>query len=265
MTDILQLLTSSTIQDIAESLELKRIEPPFSAISLTRVVSNEHAKEISQYLNNLIDEGFNNKTIAYSLKLLASERAKWKEINSDAIDLVWTGPEAPGTTSRDTSVVVRELFQKAKKEVIISGYAIYQGLSVFKALADTMEQNPELIVKMYLEVKRDYRDFTTEEEQILKKFIDRFQNEQWPGKRLPEVFYDPRSLSKEKGKRSALHAKCVIIDQEISFVSSANFTEAAQFRNIEAGFLVKSKWLSKKLVGQFHKLVQADVLQKINF
>ncbi|MBN2033991.1 MAG: hypothetical protein JW836_11995 [Deltaproteobacteria bacterium] len=38
--------------------------------------------------------------------------------------------------------------------------------------------------------------------------------------------------------RAILHAKCVVADRRTALVSSANFTEAAQTSNIEAGVLI---------------------------
>lgn len=54
----------------------------------------------------------------------------------DVVDLVWTGPEAPEAPSRDTGVVVRELFTAAREHVLVAGYAVYQGKEVFQPLAD---------------------------------------------------------------------------------------------------------------------------------
>ena len=53
-----------------------------------------------------------------------------------------------------------------------------------------------------------------------------------------EVFYDPRGLLQGETARASLHAKCVIADGGRAFVGSANFTEAAQLRNIEFGLVV---------------------------
>ncbi|XXY54839.1 hypothetical protein WME91_27285 [Sorangium sp. So ce269] len=39
------------------------------------------------------------------------------------LSLVWTGPEAWASVSRDTSMVVRELFAGARRSVIVGGYA----------------------------------------------------------------------------------------------------------------------------------------------
>ena len=70
------------------------------------------------------------------------------------MDLVTTGPEARGVTGRDTSVVVRELFAHAERSVLVVGYAIYQGQQVFRALADRMQDLPQLQVRMFLDVQR---------------------------------------------------------------------------------------------------------------
>jgi phosphatidylserine/phosphatidylglycerophosphate/cardiolipin synthase-like enzyme len=78
--------------------------------------------------------------------------------------------------------------------------------------------------------------------EIVRRFAHRFQTRQWPPDRpLPHVFYDPRSLDLTADKRACLHAKCIVVDGESVFISSANFTEAAQERNIEVGLLVDSR------------------------
>ena len=77
---------------------------------------------------------------------------------------------------------------------------------------------------------------------------------QWPGARLPEVFSDRRALSMERGPRAVLHAKCVVVDERWSFVTSANFTEAAQERNIEVGVVLDHPALAQALGAQFQGL-----------
>jgi phosphatidylserine/phosphatidylglycerophosphate/cardiolipin synthase-like enzyme len=175
--------------------------------------------------------------------------------------LVWSGPEDGAARTRDTGVVLRELFAGATTHVLVAGFAVYQGKSVFKVLSDRMDANPALDVRMFLNIERKYGD-TTLASELLKLFADRFRRDQWPGKRLPAVFYDPRSLEPtEKGKgRAALHAKCVVVDDALSFVTSANFTEAAQERNIEVGVLLGDADFARSLRRQFEALVEAHVL-----
>jgi phosphatidylserine/phosphatidylglycerophosphate/cardiolipin synthase-like enzyme len=81
---------------------------------------------------------------------------------------------------------------------------------------------------------------------------------------LPEVYYDPRSVADDEPVRSSLHAKCVVVDSEHVFVSSANFTEAGQQRNIEVGLSIRSKWLAQRLIQHF-KLLQEHRLTERAF
>jgi phosphatidylserine/phosphatidylglycerophosphate/cardiolipin synthase-like enzyme len=117
-----------------------------------------------------------------------------------------------------------------------------------------MEKIPGLEVKLFLDIARPDYD-TTAAEIIVSRFAQRFRETQWPaGCRLPQVFYDPRSVA--EGKRSSLHAKCVVVDSEEVFISSANFTKAAQQRNIEVGLKIDSPWLAGRLIRHFQLLTE---------
>jgi len=67
-------------------------------------------------------------------------------------------------------------------------------------------------------------------------------------------------LDIRREKRASLHAKCVVVDNAISFVSSANFTEAAQERNIEVGLLIRSAPLAARLERHFTALISQGLL-----
>ena len=76
---------------------------------------------------------------------------------------------------------------------------------------------------------------TSSPEELVRNFSMRFRSAEWPAEHpLPEVYYDVHSVELDQGKRGALHAKCIVVDEHRVFVSSANLTEAAQKRNIEA-------------------------------
>jgi phosphatidylserine/phosphatidylglycerophosphate/cardiolipin synthase-like enzyme len=60
-----------------------------------------------------------------------------------------------------------------------------------------------------------------------------------------------------------LHAKCVVVDERWAFVTSANFTEAAQERNIEAGVLLDHPKLAEALVARFQALREGGWLQRM--
>ena len=64
-------------------------------------------------------------------------------------------------------------------------------------------------------------------------------------------------------KRACLHAKCIVVYGESVFISSANFTEAAQERNIEIGLLVRSHSLAERVVLHFDTLLTANLLMPV--
>jgi phosphatidylserine/phosphatidylglycerophosphate/cardiolipin synthase-like enzyme len=79
---------------------------------------------------------------------------------------------------------------------------------------------------------------------------------------LPEIYYDPRSLAIDAPEQSALHAKCVVVDSENVFISSANFTEAAQQRNIEVGLSIRSQSLAEQLLQHFTLLHERNLAMR---
>ncbi|MDS4040502.1 MAG: phospholipase D-like domain-containing protein [Candidatus Competibacter sp.] len=60
-----------------------------------------------------------------------------------------------------------------------------------------------------------------------------------------------------------MHAQCVVVDRRLAFVSSTNFTEAAQARNIEVGLLVRVPAIAEVLTRHFEALIEAGVLQEL--
>ena len=210
-------------------------------------------------LQQMLDRGFSLEQMATVLELLSDDRAQRRRTD-ELFEVVTTGPEASCVTNRDTSVVVRELFAHAQTSVLVAGYAVYQGQRVFRALADRMSEVPELSVRLFLDIQRGPGD-TSAPREIVRRFAHRFRTTQWPTDRpMPRVFFDPRSLELKPEKKACLHAKCIVVDTRSVFVSSANFTEAAQERNIEVGLLAKDNSLAERIVRHFDSLVEAGLL-----
>lgn len=259
MISVLASLHRASRRALSVALEAGRLAPPYTALSVRPYVGVAQAPAVAEALSGLDARAMSPTQIAIALDLADDSQA-----SSLTTTLVWSGPEVGGMTSRDTSVVVRELFEHAERSVLVAGFAVYQGRSVFETLAARHDERPELSVRMFLNVERRRTD-TTSAAQLLKEFAKRFLDQQWPGARPPEVYYDPRSLElHETGvKRAALHAKCVVVDGRVAYVGSANFTEAAQERNIEAGALVEDEVFARGLVAHFEALVTAGVLKRV--
>ncbi len=260
MNDPFQLLNDSDLSALATALRSGRLSPPYTAASVGRCCASPAAVTVSGQMQLLADDGLSGRHLALLFETILQSRRQ----RSDEIDLVWTGPVVPGMANRDTGVVVRELFSSASESVLVSGYSVHQGRDVFRSLANRMVEIPSLTVRLFLNVERRLND-TTPDSELLARFARRLRENEWPGGRLPEVFYDPHSLSFDEEKRSSLHAKCVVIDQVVAFVSSANLTEAAQVRNIEAGVLVRSPRFAARLAQHFETLATVGILRQVPF
>src|SRR5205823_5841101 len=157
-TEPLRLLSRGALLSVADALATNRLSSPITAASLRPHVPQFEAGATADELKRLLDSGMTPAHIAYLLRLLAAEREAAQR-SRDEVQLVWSGPEVASTGSRDTSVVVRELFASSRRSVLVSGYAVYQGVHVFKVLADRMVEFPNLEVRMFLDVhRRHYLD-----------------------------------------------------------------------------------------------------------
>ncbi len=261
MINSLLRLSGRDLHETANALRADRLQPPFSTVALERVVSRHLAEATSHALGTLEQQGFSPTQIATMLELLRADRMNRPSLD-DNLELVTTAPEIDGIANRDTSAVVRDLFANANQSVLIAGYAVYQGQKVFQALADRMLAVPSLKVRLFLDIQRPQGDSSAASE-VVRRFAAEFRLSQWPDQRpWPQVFFDPRSLDSTSLKRSSLHAKAVVVDSHTVFISSANFTEAAQQRNIEVGILARSDHLAHRLTEFFDKGLSSGLFQK---
>lgn len=263
MSPFLQL-SKPTLLNLAIALEQVRFRLPLKSNSLNEFVPPAFREAVVAEINQLYYTGARGSHIAYTLKAIAAERSATQN-ERDKIDLVWTGHSIPSLESRDTNVVVRELFSAAQYNVLIASYALDTGAraqALFQELAMKMDRDSNLKVRIFLNINRKYQDARSNSE-LIREFAHLFRSQIWPGERLPNVYYDPRSLSLDWKDRSCLHAKCVVVDEEKLFITSANFTEAAHLRNIEAGVLVQDYQAAHTIVSLFENLVQQGLVKLI--
>lgn len=261
--EVLRQLSDHELEAVAGALRSRRLVPPFQGAACESYVAGQHAAALAAALEELGRDGLGPSQVATLLAVLAADRRDARESSpAPVVDLVATGPDAPGVASRDTSVVVQELFRHARASVLVVGYVVRQGRHVFQSLAERMRDHPTLRVRLCLDVSRHPGD-TSLDSEILQRFAAHFRTQEWPGPRVPEIYYDPRALERDPVRRASLHAKCIVVDREHAFISSANFTEAAQVRNIEVGVLVHSRLLASRLADHFEGLVAAELLKPV--
>jgi phosphatidylserine/phosphatidylglycerophosphate/cardiolipin synthase-like enzyme len=258
MNSPLRNLSRIAMLDLSDALAAGRVKPPYSALQIAEYVPGPVADDIGADLARMDAAGMQLAHIVECLQVLAAEREANQQ-TLDRLQLVWTGPDVPGSVSRDTGVVMKELFTSARRSVLLSTFTVRRGNEVFAPLAEAVDRNPTLQVRLAVNVGRN-GDFSTPEHQILTRFAEGFWQNHWPWPKRPCVYYDPRALSSDPAVCASLHAKRIVIDDEIAFVTSANFTEWAQERNLEAGVLIRDEGFARSLRNQFESLIAASRL-----
>lgn len=258
-TDVIQELPPHSLRALAASLREGPLSSGVTRFSL-RQIAGARSNELEDCLAELGRSGMAPPQIA----LLVEAVAKVKESTPDPtslFDLVLSGPDVPGIPTADTAAVMHTLIEDATSEVLLVAYAVHNGQRLFERLAEKMQTLPSLRVVFCLDIPRRRMD-TSLPGEIVGRFARNFRERHWPWPQLPELFYDPRSLSDEWEKRSSLHAKCVVVDRRVALVTSANFTEAARLRNIEAGVVVRYRPFVERLVNYFEGLQDSGQLTR---
>lgn len=250
--------SAGLLRSLADAFRSGRLGPAASRLTITRVTPCPDI--VVAGVTRLLSEGMAPAHLALLLDAHA-DAIEARTAVSGSIELVWTGPETAASYSRDTSVVVRELFQSAQRSVLVSTFVMQRVSTVFESLAKRMEKIPELRVQLFVHVGRKERD-TRLDSEILREFTARMLKE-WPGRVRPLVYYDPRSLSADQDTCASWHAKVVVIDEAVSLVTSANFTQRAQERNVEAGVLIRDERFARQLRRQFEGLVETKAVREV--
>lgn len=121
---------------------------------------------------------------------------------------VWTGPEAPAGTARDTAVVLRELFEGARESVILAGYSFDHASDILAPLHGTMSAH--LVQTRFLVDVPQVEDAGGGDAH-LARHLGGFMTSNWPfGAPRPRLYYDTRAL-RPGPPWCSLHAKCVVV------------------------------------------------------
>ncbi len=242
---------------LASALETGLLAAPFSRVSLLSALGTDEPPEgVLAALEAWERLGVPARAKAAWLRSLeAAERRR------EAPEFVWSGPKVPGVASRPT----REAFDRAlgsvRASVWLSTYAFFDGPRAFEPLAKRMEEVPGLAVTLLLNIERTQTD-TTRVDDLVLRFAERLWSNEWPGKRRPRVFYDPRSLNPD-GAKGVLHAKVLVTDEERVLVTSANLTERALRDNIEVGVLLRDPVFARTLIAHFRSLIERQELHAL--
>jgi phosphatidylserine/phosphatidylglycerophosphate/cardiolipin synthase-like enzyme len=258
---VFEALLPADLDTLATALADGRLGDPPSEFALRRSGIAPSADLLS-CLAALTEAGFSAAQSAAIVRMLAEERRR-AEAAGPRISAVISGPD-PSSAGRETAAVVNQLFNEARREILVTGYAIYQGASIFRPLAERHDADESLKVTVCLDLSRRGGD-TTRDSDLIIRFARDFGRNHWHGRRMPRLFFDPRGLDPEPARRAVLHAKAIVIDRIKVLVTSANLTPAAHFRNVELGLIVDGGTLPTQIADHFDQLMSKGNLKEIMF
>jgi len=244
----LKSVSATVLEQLREALASGLLRPPLDRAALVGFGVRHQLEAIEHAL-----AGHKSAACLAILDVALAER----EDRRPTPELVWTGPEAPAGTARDTAIVLRALFEGARESVLLAGYSFDHAQAVLAPLHRSMADHG-VQARFFVDVKQ------IEEGQVaeahLAKLLGGFVTHNWPfGEPRPRIYYDRRALTPGPPWCS-LHAKCVVVDGVKAFISSANFTQRGQERNIEVGVLIEDPGFAGFLARQWLGLIEAGVV-----
>lgn len=250
-------LSTASLRTLAASLRSGSLAAGISRRAVQQFAGAANA-DVLDCLQKLVEGGMQPGQIAVGVEAIADARDRASD-PARLFDLVMSGPDVAGYPTGDTAATMQSLVARAQREILLVGYAVHNGRQLFEPIAQRMKAVQGLRVRFCLDIPRKPND-TSLASEIVRRYVEEFRKRHWPWEQLPELFYDPRSLTPTEHGRSSLHAKCVVVDRQAALVTSANFTEAAQQRNIEVGIVVRYGPLVERLAGYMYGLCDNGTL-----
>jgi phosphatidylserine/phosphatidylglycerophosphate/cardiolipin synthase-like enzyme len=241
----------SMLEQLLVAVERGRLEYPFSEADLVDAGFGGPTENAIGALR-----GTDRSGVGVALRVAIAERTHRPP---PRIDLVWTGPETRASISRSTRLVVERLFEEARRTVVVGGYR-FDTPEILRPLHRAMAERA-VAAMLFLDAPGDA---TTVEgaDSLAIRFVDKFFRDVWTfGAPKPDIFYDHRTAMLGPPWTS-LHAKCVVVDDERALITSANFTDRGQERNIEAGVLIEDHVFASELAGHWRQLVNAGLVTR---
>jgi cardiolipin synthase len=190
--------------------------------------------------------------IAASLEAAALQSGRLRDLSS--VELVWTGPSGMNMGMRNTEQVILEMIRSARQSIYVVTFAAYRVGALVEALAGAVARGVR--VSFILEDK---------DESDGKVSLSALPALSVTGLSAARVYVWPfeQRARNERGQHGTLHAKCVLVDSQRLFVSSANLTEFALTLNIELGVLLKGGDAPRQVERNLTELIRTGTLRPI--
>ena len=158
------------------------------------------------------------------------------------------------TGLRSTEQVILDMICSARRSIYVVAFAAYRVLALANALQDAADRGVRLCFIL--------EDKDVSEGKVSMNPLPALSG---AGSDRTSVYVWPldRRARNDRGQHGTLHAKCVVVDAERLFVSSANMTEFALTLNIELGVLLKGGDAPGQVASHLSELIRIGVLRRL--
>jgi len=189
--------------------------------------------------------------VAAALEAASFQERRLRELSS--VELVWTGPSTLSAGLRSTEQVILDMISRAKRSIYLVTFAAYRVEAVVAGLRDAISR--KVRVALVLEDK---------DESEGKVNFNALASLAGGDLRALKVYVWPleQRQRNDRGQYGTLHAKCVLVDSDRLFVSSANMTSFALALNIELGVLLNGGDAPRQMERNLTELIRTGVLRE---
>jgi cardiolipin synthase len=176
--------------------------------------------------------------------LIGAVRAVERARRHQSVSVVWTGPESGVSSSRLTAATVIDLINAGRSEILLVSYATYTEPSINAALSAAVVRG--VAVTLLAERHQDNPSYDA----LITPF---------PGLEALRLRWPASS----RPPGASLHAKIIVVDDQVALVGSANLTSRAMESNLECGILIRGGPQPKALRDHIAGLYSAGLLRRV--
>ena len=181
--------------------------------------------------------------------LLGANHVYQKATSESDTELVWTGPSSEIVATRKTEQALVQVINAAQEKLFLTSFVAYDVTSIMTTLAKAVERGVTLSILLESSDKHGGG--------VSFDGIAQMRNT-LPSARV--YFWKNKGKDFADGK---VHAKVVVCDEKLCFVSSANLTSHAMETNMEAGVLIRGGRLPVTLHRHLESLVTMNIIQTL--
>jgi len=182
-------------------------------------------------------------------------------------ELVWSGNTGRRSCARKTRYVIEDLFAAATSRVLIAGYSFDSASDLFDPLFDRAEQLaadglPPPMVRVVLDCSNIKAQLGEAPESLARRAAAEFTRVCWTRKTLAAelLYYRPSTERSGTFAPHSMHAKCIVVDDGLALVGSANFSNRGRDRNLEVGTLIRDHHFVQSLLAAWDDIVHELVV-----